>query len=164
MSALYWIVAVVAAVRLAELVWARRNTRRLIAEGGVEHGARHYPIVVALHAAWLAAILLLVDAGAPLDWTFLSIFAVLQIARAWVVLSLGRFWTTRVITMPGLPLVHRGPYRFMRHPNYVVVAGEIAVLPLVFGAWEIAIAFSALNTAMLWHRIAVEDAALAQRR
>ena len=135
-----------------------------MAEGGIEHGARHYPLIVALHAAWLAALVFLADTSAPLDWTFLGLFAALQIARAWVVSSLGRFWTTRVITLPGAPLVRRGPYRFMRHPNYAVVAGEIAILPLVFGAWEIAIVFSTLNAAMLWHRIGVEEAALAGRR
>ena len=90
--------------------------------------------------------------------------AALQAARVWVLASLGRFWTTRVIAVPGIPLVRRGPYRFMRHPNYAVVVGEIAVLPLVFGAWEIAALFSVLNAAILKHRIAVEDAALAPRR
>ncbi len=164
MSALYWIVAVVAALRLAELGWARANTRRLVAEGGIEHGARHYPLIVALHMAWLAALVVFADSSAPFDWTFLGLFAALQVARVWVVSSLGRFWTTRVITVPGVPLIRRGPYRFMRHPNYAVVAGEIAVLPLVFGAWEIALTFSVLNAAVLWRRIAVEDAALAQRR
>lgn len=164
MSALYWIVALVAAARLAELVWARRNTRRLMAQGGIERGARHYPLIVALHAAWLAALVVFAEPGASLDWRFLGLFAVLQAARAWVLLSLGRFWTTRVITLPGTPLVRRGPYRLMRHPNYAVVAGEIAVLPLVFGAWEIAVAFSVLNAATLWHRIGVENAALADRR
>ena len=164
MSALYWIVALVAAARLAELVWARRNTRRLMAQGGTEHGARHYPLIVALHVAWLAALVLFAEPGASLDWRFLGLFAVLQVARAWVLLSLGRFWTTRVITLPGTPLVRRGPYRWMRHPNYAVVAGEIAVLPLVFGTLEIAVVFSVLNAAMLWHRIGVENAALADRR
>lgn len=164
MSALYWIVALVAAARLAELVWARRNTRRLMAQGETEHGARHYPLIVALHVAWLAALVLFAEPGASLDWRFLGLFAVLQVARAWVLLSLGRFWTTRVITLPGTPLVRRGPYRWMRHPNYAVVAGEIAVLPLVFGTLEIAVVFSVLNAAMLWHRIGVENAALADRR
>jgi methyltransferase len=114
--------------------------------------------------AWLAALVAFADSNAPLDWTFLGLFVALQVARVWVVSSLGRSWTTRVITLPGAPLIRRGLYRFMRHPNYAVVAGEIAVLPLVFGAWEIAIVFSVLNAAVLWRRIAVEDAALAERR
>ena len=164
MSALYSILALVVAVRLAELAWARRNTRRLLAAGGTEHGAAHYPMIVALHAAWLAALLLMIEPGASPDWWLLGLFAALQVGRAWMIWSLGRLWTTRVITVPDEPLVQRGPYRFLRHPNYAVVAGEIAVLPLVFGAWEIAVVFSVLNAAMLWHRIAVEEAALADRR
>ena len=164
MSALYWLVTLVAAARLGELAWARRNTKRLLAEGGVEHGARHYPLVVALHASWVAALAIFADANAPLVWPFLGLFAALQAGRIWVIASLGRYWTTRVIAVPGATLVRRGPYRFVRHPNYAVVAGEIAVLPLVFGAWEIAAIFSLLNAAMLWRRIAVEDAALAARR
>ena len=166
MSALYSILALVVAVRLAELAWARRNTRRLLAAGGTEHGAAHYPMIVALHAAWLAALLyfLMIEPGASPNWWLLGLFAALQVGRAWVIWSLGRLWTTRVITVPDEPLVQRGPYRFLRHPNYAVVTGEIAVLPLVFGAWEIAVVFSVLNAAMLWHRIAVEEAALADRR
>ena len=164
MSPLYWLIALVAAERLVELGLARRNTRRLMSEGGVEHGARHYPLIVALHTAWLASLAVFGDAQAPIEWPFLALFAVLQAARLWVLASLGRFWTTRVIAVPRVPLVRRGPYRFMRHPNYAVVVGEIAVLPLVFGAWEIAALFSVLNAAILWRRIAVEDAALAPRR
>ena len=164
MSPLYWLLALVAAERVVELALARRNTRRLMSEGGVEHGARHYPLIVTLHMTWLASLALFGDAQAPIEWPFLALFAALQAARAWVLVSLGRFWTTRVIAVPGAALVRRGPYRFMRHPNYAVVVGEIAVLPLVFGAWEIAALFSVLNAAILKHRIAVENAALAPRR
>jgi methyltransferase len=89
----------------------------------------------------------------------LAVYGILQVARYWTIASLGRYWTTRVIVVPGAPAVRRGPYRFMRHPNYAVVAGEIAVLPLVFGAWRIALVFSVLNAAILAHRIRVEDAA-----
>ncbi|MGE0658964.1 MAG: isoprenylcysteine carboxylmethyltransferase family protein, partial [Reyranellaceae bacterium] len=88
----------------------------------------------------------------------------LQALRVWIVLSLGPYWTTRIVTVPGAPLVRRGPYRYLRHPNYVVVTGEIAVLPLIFGAWEIALVFSILNAALLWHRIRIENAALSTRR
>jgi methyltransferase len=91
-------------------------------------------------------------------------FAVLQGLRLWVLMSLGRYWTTRVITLPDAPLVRRGPYRFLRHPNYLVVAAEIAVLPLAFGAWAVAAVFSALNAALLAWRISLEDHALAPRR
>jgi methyltransferase len=158
------IVGLVALERLAELWLARRNTHALLEAGGVEVGGRHYPLVVALHAAWLLAIPLAVPSEARVSVPFLILFAALQGFRAWVLLSLGRYWTTRVITVPGAPLIRRGPYRFVRHPNYLVVAAEIAVLPLAFGAWTVAILFSVLNAALLVWRISVEDQALAPRR
>lgn len=164
MSLLWIVLALVAAQRLAELVLARRNTARLLAKGGVEHGRGHYPLIVALHAAWLAALALWVPPETPPTWTLLAVFILLQAARVWVIASLGPYWTTRVITLPGAPLVRRGPYRFLKHPNYLVVALEIAVLPLAFGAWKIAILFSLLNAAVLWQRLRVENAALAPRK
>jgi len=162
-SALYWIVGVVAVQRLGELWLSRRNTRRLLDQGGVEHGARHYPLIVAVHLAWLAALVLWVDADTAASWLFFVLYLALQLARVWILWSLGRFWTARVITLPDAPLVRRGPYRFLRHPNYVVVSAEIAVLPLVFGAWELALGFTLANLAILRHRITVENAALAER-
>ena len=158
------IVLLVAAQRLAELVLARRNTRRLLAEGGIEHGAGRYPLLVLLHAAWLAALFVLVPSDAGVSWPLVAVYLLLQAARLWVVTSLGRFWTTRVITLPGAPLVRRGPYRWLRHPNYLVVVGEIAVLPLAFGAWELAVGFSLANAVLLIDRIRIEDRALAARR
>jgi methyltransferase len=158
------IVLIVATLRAAELVYAARNSRRLLAEGGREVGGDHYPLFVLLHGGWLAALFFLVPADAPVHPVPLALFGVLLAARAWVILSLGYYWTTRVITVPDAPLVRGGPYRFVRHPNYLVVAGEIAVLPLAFGAWPIALAFSLLNAALLRHRIRVEDGALAARR
>lgn len=154
------VVLLVIAQRLAELVLARRNTARLLAAGGQEIGAAHYPLFVLLHGAWLAALLLLVPADAPVIWPLLGIFVLLQIGRTWVIASLAGRWTTRIIVCPDQPLCRRGPYRYLRHPNYVIVAGEIAVLPLAFGAWQIALAFSALNLALLAWRIRVEDRAL----
>jgi methyltransferase len=159
-----WLVLLVAAQRLAEVAWARRNERRLCAAGGVEIGPRHYPLFFVLHGSWLAALWLLVPPGTPVTWPLLTLFALLQAARLWVIASLGRYWTTRIISSPMRPLVGRGPYRWLRHPNYLVVAGEITVLPLAFGAWRIALLFSALNGVLLWHRIRLEDAALAPRR
>ena len=164
MNVLWPVVGLVVAQRLVELAYARRNSRRLLAEGGVEVGARHYPAIVALHAAWLVALAVTVPADTPANLPLLAGFIALQGVRLWVLASLGRYWTTRVITVSGVPLVRRGPYRFMRHPNYLVVIAEIAVLPLIFGAWQIAAIFSALNVALLAHRIRVEDAALAPRR
>lgn len=162
-----WIAAIlvlVAAERLAELVLAHRNTARLLRRGGVERGRAHYPLVVALHAAWLAALLLWVPSGVVPSWPWLGLFLALQGARLWVIASLGPYWTTRVITVPGVELVRRGPYRFLRHPNYAVVAAEIAVLPLAFGAWPIALVFFLANAAILAWRIRVEEQALAPRR
>lgn len=164
MTAVQIILGFVLVQRLVELALARRNTERLLAAGGVEHGGEHYPYLVALHAAWLAALVFTVPVDTPANPFWLAVFILLQIARIWVIASLGRFWTTRIITLPGAPLVARGPYRFTRHPNYLVVAAEIAVLPLVFGAWPIALVFSILNAVMLRTRIATEDRVLADRR
>lgn len=157
-----WIVIAVAVQRVAELLYARRNERRLRAEGAVEFGARHYPLIVGLHAGWLAA-LLFVAADAAIAWPWMGIFGVLQLLRLWVIGSLGRFWTTRVLTLPGAPLVSAGPYRLCRHPNYVVVAAEIAVLPLAFGAWPVALVFSLANLPLLAWRVRVEELALSGR-
>lgn len=157
------VVLLVAAQRLGELLLARRNTRRLLAEGAREEGAGHYPLFVALHAGWLATLFAVVPADAPADWGLLALFALLQAGRVWVIASLGRFWTTRVVTLPGAPLVRRGPYRWVRHPNYLVVAGELAVLPLAFGEVWAALLFSLLNLPLTAHRIRVEEAALRPR-
>ncbi len=161
MSALYAVVGFIVAQRLAELALATRNTRRLRARGAVEAGAGHYPAIVALHIAWLAAVLLAVAPETPANLPLLAVFIALQAGRVWAIASLGERWTTRIIVLPGAPLVARGPYRCVRHPNYLIVCAEIAVVPLIFGAWWIALVFSVLNLAMLWHRIRVEDAALA---
>jgi methyltransferase len=157
------IVALVAIERGAELIHARRNTRRLLAQGAIERGAGHYPLIVALHAAWLVSIFVF----APIDegplWFWLGVFLLLQAARLWVLASLGPYWTTRVIVPPDAPRIRSGPYRFLRHPNYAVVIGEIAVLPLVFGEWRVALVFSALNLALLGWRVRIENASLAER-
>jgi len=157
------VLALVTAQRLGELVLARRNTRRLLAQGAYEVGAGHYPIVVALHAAWLGSLWLLAW-DAPVDPSWLAVYIVLQALRLWVLASLGPRWTTRIIVLPGAPLARRGPYRFVSHPNYVVVAAEIAVLPLVFGLVWHAVLFTLLNAAVLFIRIRAEGAALAQQR
>jgi len=157
------LVLLVLAQRLAEVAWARRNERRLLSQGAIEVGARHYPLFFLLHGAWLAALWLLVPASAPVFWPLLAVFALLQAARLWVIASLGHYWTTRIITLPGAPIVRRGPYRWLRHPNYAIVAAEIAVLPLAFGAWPIAVVFSGLNALLLRHRIRLEEQALAPR-
>lgn len=158
MTAALLVLALVTAQRLAELVIARRNTARLMAAGGIEHGAGHYPLIVALHAAWLGGLWLLAWDRAP-SAPWLAAYLVLQALRAWVLVSLGPRWTTRIITVPGEAPVRRGPYRFVSHPNYLVVAGEIAVLPLVFGLPGYAAVFSVLNGVVLAIRIRAERAA-----
>ena len=163
MTPFQWILAFIVAERLAELAWSAHNVRRLKAAGAIEVGRRHYPLFVALHGAWLAALVVFVPPNAAIQWPVFAIFVILQFGRAWVIISLGRYWTTRVITLPGAPLVRAGPYRLARHPNYLIVVGEVAVVPLIAGAWLIALCFTVLNLALLRHRIAVEDAALADR-
>jgi methyltransferase len=147
--------------RLAELALANRNTRALLARGGVETGARHYPLIVALHGLWLLG-LWVVAWDRPINPIGLAVFFGLQLLRVWVIVSLGERWTTRIITLPGVRLVRRGPYRFLKHPNYSVVVAEIAVLPLAFGLVGYALIFSAANAALLWVRIREESLALRQ--
>jgi methyltransferase len=163
-SLLRILLLLVALARLAELALARRNTRRLLAAGGYETGRGHYPLIVLLHAAWLLALLFGVPADAAPRWGWLALFLLLQLGRVWVLLSLGRFWTTRIITLPGAPLVRRGPYRFLRHPNYLVVELEIVSLPLAFGAGWIALVFGLANATLLLWRVRAEETALAGRR
>ena len=153
------ILALVTLERVGELWLARRNTRRLIAQGAQEHGARHYPLIVALHAAWLAALWWLAPPRA-IEPLWLALFFLIEIGRIWVLSSLGERWTTRIIVLPDAPLLERGPYRWIHHPNYLVVASEILVLPLAFGLWIVALVFSALNAAMLAFRIRQENRAL----
>jgi methyltransferase len=160
----YAIIALVALQRLVEVVYAQRNTKALLQRGAVEVGAAHYPFIVLLHAGWLLAIVVMLPSPAVISWPLLAVFVLLQIARVWVIATLGPYWTTRIITLDEAPLVARGPYRFVRHPNYLVVTGEIAILPLAFGEVWIAIVFSVLNAAMLAWRIREEAAALATRR
>lgn len=144
--------------RGGELLLARRNTRRLLARGAVEHGAGHYPLIVTMHAAWLLAICVWgwSNSVSP-GW--LALFVVLQILRIWVLASLGSRWTTRIIVL-NEPLVVRGPYRFLTHPNYAVVIAEIIVAPMVLGLWPVAIVFTLLNAVLLTIRIRSEAGAL----
>jgi methyltransferase len=161
---LYLTLVFVGLQRLAELAWAGHNTARLRRLGAIEADAGGYPYLVALHAGWLASLALLVPAATPPSWPLLAGFALLQPARLWVIFSLGRLWSTRILSLPSAPLIRAGPYRWLRHPNYVIVAGEIALLPLAFGAVAIAAGFSALNLALSARRIAIEDRILAPRR
>jgi methyltransferase len=163
-EAAYIVIALVVAQRLIELVYAEYNTRALKARGAVEIGRAHYPLIVLLHTAWLVAVALLMPADVHVNWILIGVFAVLQGLRIWVLATLGPYWTTRIITLPGAPLVRKGPYRFVRHPNYLVVSAEILVLPLAFGEWWVAAVFTVLNAAVLAWRIRQEERALAPRR
>lgn len=150
--------------RLGELVIARRNTARLMAAGAVEHGAAHYPAIVALHAAWIAAIALR-GLDEPVHGGWLALFAVLQVLRLWVLATLGPRWTTRILVVPGERLVARGPFRLIPHPNYAVVCAEMVVAPMVLGLWGVALAFGLANLALLaLVRIPAENRALASVR
>jgi methyltransferase len=164
LSLFYLVLALVAAARIVELIHGQRNTQALLRAGAVEAGRAHYPMIVALHTAWFLAMLATIPRDASANWPWLVLFLVLQLGRIWVLVSLGRFWTTRVVTLPGAPLVRRGPYRFIRHPNYVIVGLEIVSLPLAFGAPLLALVFGLANAAMLWWRIRIENGALATRR
>jgi methyltransferase len=162
-SILWIVLALVALQRVVELLYSTRNTRRLLAMGGVETGAVQYPFIVLLHAAWLASMAAFIPAQTPPNWWLLGLYAAVQPLRVWTIATLGPYWTTRIISVPGAPIVRSGPYRFVRHPNYVIVCAEIALLPLAFGAVEIAIVFSILNASLLSWRIRVEERTLASR-
>lgn len=148
--------------RLGELVLARRNTARLLAKGAYEVGAEHYPVMIALHVSWLAA-LVYFGIGQPVSIGWLVVFAVLQLLRAWIIFSLGGRWTTRIIVLSD-PLVTKGPFAWLKHPNYLVVIAEILTVPMILGLPVVAAVFSALNAAMLTIRISAEEAAIRRYR
>jgi methyltransferase len=160
MSIAWAILGLVVLQRIGELWYASRNTSALKARGALEYGHAHYPFIVLLHAAWLTAIASGIRRDPGVHSIPLVVFAALQAMRIWVIATLGPYWTTRIISVPGEPLVRRGPYRFVRHPNYLVVAGEMAVFPLVFGQITNAVVFSALNAVLLAWRIRQENAVL----
>lgn len=147
--------------RLGELVISRRNTKALTAKGGREVPNGHYPFLIALHSIWLIGLWVLA-LDKPVVWPWLAVYFLGQAMRLWVILTLGERWTTKIVVLPGAPLVRTGPYRFLAHPNYIAVAVEVAALPLAFGLCIYAAVFSILNAVMLLVRIRAEDAALAE--
>ena len=164
MTVLHWTLGVVALHRLIELAHARNNTARLRQRSAVEADAGGYSLYLLLHAGWLASLAIFVPATTLPYWWLIGGFSLLQLGRIWVIASLGRYWTTRIITLPDAPLVRTGPYRYFRHPNYMLVIAEIGVLPLAFGAVAIAVMFSALNLMLIARRIRIEESVLARRR
>jgi methyltransferase len=146
--------------RVAELWWATQNERRLFKAGGIEFGRSHLLLIVLLHAAWMVGLWGLAY-DRPVEPLFFALFVVVQIARFWVLFTLGRRWTIRIIVVPGERLIARGPYRLLRHPNYAVVTAEIALVPLALGLPIYALIFSILNAGVLAIRIPAENAALA---
>ena len=163
MTIFHAVLAFVALQRGGELLLAAANTRRLRRLGAVEIDRDGYKWFVVLHAAWLVALLAFVPAAQPANPPLLALFFALQAGRIWVIASLGRRWTTRLIVLPGAPLLSRGPYRWLSHPNYLIVLGEVAILPLAFAAVAIAVGFSACNVLLLARRLRLEESALGRR-
>jgi len=159
-------VALVGVQRLVELVLARRNERRARARGAVERGRSHYLFIVALHSLWLLATLiegLLRGPELPALWPIpLALFLLVQPLRYWALVSLGERWNTKILVVPGAKPIRRGPYKYLSHPNYVVVVVEILTCPLIFGAWVTALVFTVLNAAVLWVRVREENRALTE--
>jgi methyltransferase len=153
------ILSLVVIQRLAELFIAKRNTDRLLNNGGVEISSGHYPLIVAFHAIWLGGLWYLVW-GHEVQWPWAFAYLVLQAARGWIIAALGSRWTTRIIIVPGETLSTSGPYKYFRHPNYMIVAAEIFILPMVFGLWFYALVMGCINLGVLYWRIREEEAAL----
>jgi methyltransferase len=162
-NAAEFILGLVTLQRAGELVLSHTHTRRLLARGAVEVAGGHYPLMVAVHTTWLIA-LWVFGHDQPLNIIALLFYLALQALRFWVMRTLGARWTTRIIVLPDAPLISAGPYRFLSHPNYAVVAGEIAVLPLVLGLPWLAVIFTVLNAGVLMIRIRAENRALALSR
>ncbi len=154
------ILLLVTAERLASLVIGVRNSRKLLAKGGVESGAEHFPLIMGLHAAWLVGLWVLAW-DRPVHWGWALAYLPLTAARIWVVRTLGERWTSRIIVLPGVPPVRTGPYRYLAHPNYVVMVAEVFVMPIAFGLTAYALVFVLLNASVLWIRIRMEERALA---
>ena len=150
--------------RVGELAYANANTRRLLAEGGREYGAKHYPLFIVLHGGWLISIALFAKPTDAPNLLLLNAFIATQTFRFWTLASIGRWWTTRIISAPHFPKVKRGPYRFIKHPNYALVVVEIALLPVLLGAPAMALTFSILNAGLLWWRIRIENGVLVERQ
>jgi len=158
------IALIILAQRGAEEVYSARNTRALIAEGATEAGRSYYPVVVTTHLAWIASLFFLIPASATASYFLAAAYIALQGVRYWVIATLGRFWTHRIFTLEDAPITRRGPYKYLRHPNYAVTIAETFLLPAVFGAVALGIIMGAIWTAVLAYKIKLEDEALSARR
>jgi len=164
MSVLWLALAVVAAQRIVTVVYSARNTKRMLAAGGIEVGKAQFPVIAVAQFAWLASMAFLIPSRTTPNWWVLGAAAIVELFHCWAIASLGRYWSTRVVLVPGARLVRSGPYGFMRHPNYVAVLAEIVLLPLAFGRWDIALVFGALYAALMLWRVRDEDRLLAPAR
>ena len=158
------IIILVAFQRLSELFIANKNTKRLLSEGAQEYGQAHYPFFILLHSSWLIACLYYAILNPMINWVYMILFIIMQLGRLWVLLTLGKYWTTRIISLNDVPLVKKGPYRFVSHPNYIVVACELFLLPMALGQWWLSILFTILNIPLTYHRIRVEESVISHRR
>ena len=149
-------------LRIGELILAKRNEKWLLRHGAVEYGKQHYPYIVALHVAFLVSLLLeYYTQQAHVYSTFLIVvYFVLLAFKTWVILSLGKFWNTKIFHIANMPLVQKGPYKYFKHPNYLVVIAEIAIIPLAFHLYYTAVIFTLLNMAMLFVRVREENKAM----
>lgn len=168
MNEIFGLAQVFALVLLAqrglEELHSQRNTRRLLEQGAIEAGASYYPVVAVTHLGWIAALFLLVPAAAAVSKPLFLLFLLLQVARYWIIGSLGRFWTHRIITLSTAPIIRAGPYRFLRHPNYLITFLETILVPAIFGAWAVALIFGSVWGTVLVYKIRLEDEALDKRR
>jgi methyltransferase len=147
-----------------EELYSARNTRRLLAAGATEANPGYYRLIVVAHLSWLAAVFFLMPADAPVLVLPLALYLALQAARYWVIATLGRYWTHRIVTLEGAPLVRSGAYRYFAHPNYAITIAEIVLLPMIFGGWVLGLVIGALYAPILYYKIVLEDRALASRR
>ena len=154
----------VLAQRGAEELHSARNTEQLLKSGAYEYGGAYYPVVATSHLCWIASLFFIIPSNAEVIWPLVGIYLALQILRYWVILTLGRFWTHRIINLEGAQMVEKGPYRVFRHPNYIITILETLILPLCFGAWSLAIIMSVLWITVIRYKIVLEDEALRARR
>ncbi len=149
--------------RGAEEVYSARNTRALLARGAREEGAGYYPVVAVAHLGWIASLFFLIPPGAQPIWPLIVLYVLLQVARYWVIATLGQYWTHRIITLDEAPIVSSGPYRLLKHPNYAITVAETLLLPVAFSALALGLIMAAIWVAVLSYKIRLEDAALATR-